>query len=450
MIIEDLLDLHLFPSTKVLFVEDTTRNLPARYRSKYVDAYACSKDNAMSYPFFYNKEIEKVNFPTDYFDTVVYFGSFALESVGLTEAFRIVKQINKGGKFILHVPSRNVTGRAVKILEELGFAIENASFSKTPGTIVIARKTSVNRPKLILPPGIGDSYWVLVKLQSFLRENNLGLPDVYVVGRADNQYGTHARSFSFLEMFPFINCTWEYIDYDYAVKEIGRPVVSQQLWIEANEQAGRSIFPGLFGSDYFFCYNGCINNSVTLEAANPEYSCNWYPPMFTSLHQDRYMRESIAKYGNYILLSFAFRGTFLSWAEQFPVEAIIQYAKLLAERTNFKIILTGGLWDAVDVGLNHIADNTDCVNLMGKTTVEELFGLIRGSKCVVGYPSGLIMMAPVLGGKSLSLWNDYYPEATSWNVVPPDSRNVRWFVEKTAGLSVKRLVSKTVEVVGIE
>jgi len=77
-----------------------------------------------------------------------------------------------------------------------------------------------------------------------------------------------------------------------------------------------------------------------------------------------------------------------------------------------------------------------------------MFALLRGSEIVVGYPSGLSMIATVFGVKTLTVWNDFYPEATWWNVAPPSAKNTLYHVLASKGLTAQRLSEKAVEVAG--
>lgn len=430
------LNKHLFSAMKVLFLGLNDTHLIDEYREKYVDAYACLK---IEHPFVYQQNIRDIHFPTDYFDAIVYYSTQGFCLKELKEIKRILKSVGDDGKLILH-SSKNIKKEIYDILIKMDFTLEVIQYTEKTGTIVLARKPIQIRPKLLFPPGIGDSYWVLTKLQSFLKRENLSLPDIYIVGREDNKYHSHTRTFPFLEMFPFLNTSWKYIDYDKASEETAK------IWIEAYEEKGRTIFPNILGSDYFFCYNGYINNGVALEEVDPDLQCNWFPDMFVSLHQKQYGVRAKIKYNKYILFSFGFRGTYTYWANEFSAKDVSNYINKVIKETNLTPILVGARWDAEDVGVRYILDNTDCIDLLGLTTVEELFGLIKNSECVVGWPSGLTMFSPVLGQKALVIWNDLYSINTFWNVVPPATRNKTYFIKNTKDITVDSLANTTFEI----
>ena len=123
--------------------------------------------------------------------------------------------------------------------------------------------------RILVPPGIGDVYWVLVKLASFIAKNNLAKPELTIVSYPD-EFDSHLRSIPFLEMIPWIS--------------IGNPqFVSNadgldDLWREAYNGPGRSVFPSVMGYDYLMSYNGCINSGGWIETAD-DYACDWSIPV---------------------------------------------------------------------------------------------------------------------------------------------------------------------------
>ena len=91
-------------------------------------------------------------------------------------------------------------GAVAYLVKSIGFNIVKAT-EPNPGKIVFyLEKSKQNRTKILLPPGIGDIYWVLTKLESFLEINNIDLPDIYI-----QEQGVKNRGLAFIEKFPFLN-----------------------------------------------------------------------------------------------------------------------------------------------------------------------------------------------------------------------------------------------------
>ena len=288
-------------------------------------------------------------------------------------------------------------------------------------------------PKILLPPGIGDVYWSLVKMESFLEQNGLGRPDVYIASQADI-HGSETRAFPFIEHFSFVNSTGVVVD--------NSVLGESTFWTHAYTQPHTGIFADVIGYDYFMAYNGPINAGLSLEVADEEYACNWDLRIPDSQRQNDIVHSLTAQYAPYIVYHFGTRGTYKYWTDEFQVGKIAESIKRASKRTGTTPILAGGVWDRQDKGLLKIMRKAKCVDMLGKTSFEGLCGLIRGSEMVVGYPSGLEMLATILGKKTLTLWSEYYPFGTSQHVVAPNKVGSVYFTEKTKGLTVKKLVNK--------
>ena len=293
-------------------------------------------------------------------------------------------------------------------------------------------------PKILLPPGIGDVYWSLVKLQSFLKKKKMGKPDVYVACRPD-KFGSENRAFDFIEQFPFVNSTRTVLNNDLAPDE---------FWTHAYTQKETGIFKDVIGCEYFVAYNGSINAGRSLEETDPEIACNWDTVLPGGSTRSPIAQKMWTRYTKYIVYHFGTRGTYRYWTDDFSVNQIVQSIKEISKNTETTPILVGGEWDREDPGLLQIRDSVPCVDMMGKTSFKEICGLIRGAEMVVGFPSGLSMISPMLGTKTLSLWSNLYPRRTRWNVVAPQFRNKLYFVNKTRGLSINYLVERVVALNG--
>ena len=428
-------------------------------RETGLDAYGCEiATYAYGKPdgLVYRRRLEDVNFPADYFDKVTCFDM--LEHVMnpvrvLSELFRITKQ---GGCCFVEIPrffhpsgehhwKREhlwfFTEEQLKsLLEQTGFASVEINHPIESKVLCSAVKPPQERPSVLVPPGIGDSYWSVVKLQSFLEREGLGLPDIYVAAPREKKFQGHKRSFPFLEMFPFLHSTGE------ALSAEGPD--DKKLWREAYSRPGRTIFKNVLGCDYFMSYNGHLRVGKPLEAVDPDLKCNWTPPMFVSLEQDYFRQGCIERYGSYAVFYFIFQGTYSYWTRQFPVESVVQLVRSITVQTKCVPVFVGALWDAESPLLNRVkAAVPGCVDLVGKTSVAQLFGVLRGAKVTVGYPSGLTIASAALGVKTLIIWNDFYDGNFAWYAVPPAVRGTTYFAENTKSASAEYLAARATELV---
>lgn len=430
-------------------------------RGRGMDAFGCEIGKyhySRAQEFTYPKRFEDIHFPTDHFDVVTSHDvvEHVLDPAGfLSEMFRAMAQ---GGQGYIEIPDFfHQSGghhwkyaehiwfftldQFRKMLSDAGFKVISVRKPVEAKVVFHVSKPDQTRPSILLPPGIGDSYWELVKLQAFLKREKLGLPDVFIACRRYNSYNSHNRAFPFLEMFPFVHsagqtCSLEGKEY-------------KQLWREAYHKCGQTIFKDVAGCDYFFSHNGYMGKGVPLDKVDPGLACNWDLPMFVSLQQEAFRRKSIDQYGKYIVFYFVFQGTYKYWLKEFPMTELIEYIKVLTAKTGFTPVIVGAAWDADHRVLRHLKVESGCVDLIGKTTLEEVFGLMRGAEMVVGFPSGLSIMSTVLGTKTLLIWNDYYNSQFVWNSCPPSTKNTTYFTENTKGLTVDGLVNKSLSVLGL-
>lgn len=410
-------------------------------------AYAQNRD------FIYSDRLENVHFPTDHFDRVTCHD--VLEHVPdfmafIDEMFRTTKQ---GGVCIIDFPNFEdkagahhwkeehlwylTADQLTNVLQKAGFTITDVQHPIESKTTVWCNKPQQTRTTILLPPGIGDSYWSITKLQAFLKREKLALPDVHVASNRDMKHNGHKRAFPFLEMFPFLKATGE----------THTTESQKEIWKEAYAQEGRTIFKDVLGCDYFISYNGHLRVGAQMEELDPDLETDWNPPMFVSLEQRRFKQECQAKYGKYIVFYFIFQGTYTYWLKQFGVDRLVDFVVQTCRETGATPIFVGAQWDAEENTLNRLKrEIPKAVDLVGKTNVAQLFGLLRGAELIVGYPSGLSIISTVLGAKTLIIWNKFYNRDFAWYACPPATRGKTYFIEDTEGLEVKPLVKMAVDI----
>lgn len=424
------------------------------------EAYGCEigKYNYSSNSsYIYYKEFENINFPTDHFDKITSHDviEHSLNPIKiLSEIFRSLKQeglfyidfpnyFDESGKH--HWKKEHIWYFSIEDLGEIfgkiGFIIKKVSRPIPSKILFCLQKPKQQRVKILYPPGIGDSYWSIIKTQAFLKRENLGIPDIYIASPREKEFDGHKRAFPFIEMFPFLNSTGETLD--------NNNPESRPIWNEAYKYKGRTIFKDVLGYDYFISYNGHLRYGEEMEKIDSDLECNWTPPMFISLEQELFRKECIQKYGKYIIFYFVFQGTYCYWTKEFPIESVIQSIEEIVKKTNLIPVFAGAIWDNKKDDLLSIVRKSipNCVDLTGQTTLPQLFGLIKGSQAVVGYPSGLTITSGMLGIKTLIIWNNYYNKDFAWYCCPPSVRNKTYFIENTKGLNSSKLANKVLELV---
>lgn len=434
------------------FVDECRKRGAQAYGCEIAE-YADGSDNS----FIYQGQFEKLNFPTDHFDKVTCHDvlEHVLDPLQMVrEMFRTTKQ---GGTCIIDVPRFHhaagehhwkavehiwffTTEQLKRLLERVGFVVTDIKNPIESKEVFYCVKPGQDRPSILVPPGIGDSYWSIIKMEAFLKREKLGLPDVHVVCPREKKYQGHRRSIPFIELFPFLNCSGKVLGGD-------RDPNLRPLWQEAYAKQGRTIFTNVLDCDYFLSYNGHLRFGAEMEELDPDLKTDWLTPMFKSLEQENFRLDCLDKYGKYNLFYFVFHGTYKYWTQQFPVQQVIECVNKITEQTGHVPIFTGAKWDAEERALNKVVECVpNAVDLRGKTTVDQVFGLIRGSELFVGYPSGLTIMGAVFGAKTLIIWNTYYNMDFAWFCAPPTTRGENYFIEFTKGLTAEKLVETSVNI----
>lgn len=427
-----------------------------------LDAYGCEikpYDNAKELNRTYQTRFEEAAFPTDYFNYITCHDVLEHVINPLEAVLEIIRVLKQDGTCFIDVPRfYHQSGKhhwkylehiwfftedqLENILTTAGFTIRKVYHPIESKTVFVCSKPKQKRTKILMPPGIGDSYWSIVKLESFIERYNTGLPDVYQLiqkTRVAQNEKLANRATSFLEMFPFLAAKG--VHYQREGKKV------RAIWREAYLRPGRTVFKDVLGFDYMLAYNGRFRAGETLEEAD-NLKCNWYPKRFVSLAEERFKEDCMQTYGKYAVFYFVFHGTYKNWSDQFPVDEVIKAVNLIVSKTGLTPIFVGAAWDAGNDQLKHLIKSVPkAINMLGQTSLEQLFGLLRGSELVVGYPSGLTIMATVLKAKTLIIWNHYYNTAFWFNSCPPDARYTNYYVDCTDGLIAEYLSDRCLAIV---
>ena len=412
--------------------------------------------DARSTEHTYFGRFERLNFPTDHFDRVTCHDVLEHVPDPVATVGEALRTLKPGGVFTVDFPAFwNDRGEhhwkpehlwfltpehLQSLLQKAGFRVISTSRPIETKVVVHAVKPLQQRPSILLPPGIGDSYWSLVKLRAFLRREKLPVPEIHIACNRELRHSGHKRAFPFIELVPFCHSSG-------VTHESGRDPELMALWKEAYAQEGRTIFKDVVDCDWFISYNGHLRVGKQLEDLDLDLPCEWFLPLWESLKQRKVREQSVQQYGRYVVCYFVFQGTYSHWTRQFPVtEVVVTVNKL--KSAGLTPVFVGAGWDAEEKTLQQVLRGVrGAVNLLGKTSVQELFGLIQGAEAVVGYPSGLTIMGTVLRKKTLIIWNDYYNEDFFWHCAPPETRGTTYFVETTRGLTSDRLSGRVLGIV---
>jgi ADP-heptose:LPS heptosyltransferase len=108
----------------------------------------------------------------------------------------------------------------------------------------------------------------------------------------------------------------------------------------------------------------------------------------------------------------------------------VKLAEIIFDSTKRKTVLMGAQWDSAYAAMVKRLDVRNCIhNFVGKTTISEALGLLREASFLVGFLSGLVILATRFKIPCVSFWPTleqaphwYDPEKFQMSWVPPNAK----------------------------
>lgn len=280
--------------------------------------------------------------------------------------------------------------------------------------------------RILVPPGIGDIYWVMVKLRGFCRAHGIKDPEIWIDAPNDRK-----RSIGFIERITFVKAGGYFCRSGDSPatamagrrKRLGIPDATRE---EAYTRDGRHAFRGIDGFDWFLSFNGSINAGRSLDEVEPQWPAEWDIPFMVTAGEAQYGAVLRASAGPYVVAAFFDAGFYRRWLAELPPADIYEMLSRIHDGTGRRIILTGASWD--DSPLNRALMDMDSqhgriLSLIGETTLEQYFGALRASDGCIGFPAGNTMMGAVFGRPTAIIWNKFFDRRMWRNALPPHLRN---------------------------
>jgi hypothetical protein len=274
-------------------------------------------------------------------------------------------------------------------------------------------------PRILVLPGIGDIYWVLVKLEAFCRREGLGTPEVHVW-----DLDGRARGLDFLERVPFVTVG------EYWKPEPGRRKGLPREFQESYHQARRVVYPHFRGFDYYIAVNGQLRHGRSVDEAMPGLDSNWmFPLEMRVLPEDA---EAAAIFQSslperYIVAHFSKFGMFEKWVQHWNAKDCAEYVRRIEAATGYSVILTGSKWDE-GFASEITAAGWPGLNLVGLTGPAEFYALWRGASGCIGWCGGNTILATALRVPTQIIWSrTHFPAEGFWRFACPPEADRKWY-----------------------
>ena len=245
-----------------------------------------------------------------------------------------------------------------------------------------------------MPPGIGDLHWIMTKLESFKEKNNI--EKIKVVMNLDwmTQNNRHTYSIDYLNLIPFV---------DSAESKAGTMPFEYAL----AGGSGKPLFENIDGCDYMIELNSRLEAGVKLKDILPEYDTNFDYPIIRHPGPDEWAEGIVQRAGGKVAIIFTAStpGNDI-WANKLWVPRDWwQVIQGIYNETKCKPVLVGGTWDEDYARRLCQFDHKGIIlNIVGQTTVMQLFALLRKASVVVAYQCGVMMMSVHFRTPTAAFW----------------------------------------------
>ena len=245
-----------------------------------------------------------------------------------------------------------------------------------------------------MPPGIGDLHWIMTKLESFKEKNNI--EKIKVVMNLDwmTQMNYHHYSLDYLKLIPFI---------DSAESKAGAMPFEYAL----AGGSGTPLFKNVGGCDYLIELNSKLEAGIKLKDILPEYDTNFDYPIIKHPGPDEWaehIKQSIG--GKLVILFTASTAGNDIWAHKlWSPNDWMELAKKIYKETKCRLVLVGGKWDKdYAQRLCQFDHDKIILDIVGQSSVNQLFALLRIADVVIAYQCGVMMMSVHFRTPTAAFW----------------------------------------------
>lgn len=261
--------------------------------------------------------------------------------------------------------------------------------------------------RILVLPGIGDIYWVAVALRDFARKHGIQEMEVAVW-----DFDGRRRSLEYVERIPFVKAAGYFVKPPHP----GKLPEFRTSYLTGEQ----SVFPGLFGFDYYIAVNGALRTGKTVEEA---MGCDtdWYFEL-RQTDLERVAQGSLReRHGPYIVCHFSDFGIFKPWVKAWGIEGCAVLLRRLHDATGCQMLLTGCDWDKpFSDAIAQRAGSKGVVSIAGDTTPDQFFGMMRGARGVIGWCGGNTILATALKKPTLIGWSQVcFPDRRFFHTACP-------------------------------
>jgi len=255
----------------------------------------------------------------------------------------------------------------------------------------------------LVPQGIGDSIWALLKVQDISKKIDDGVINVFIAC-LDANNSSEARSLEFIRRFDFVNKCEMY----------QMPMEGRQgcLLLPGDAADANGLYryidngaTALNGIDYVLLPNCTLERGIRIEEWLPDYEVNW-----NVMDHFRFEEmEMIDKHYIVFFLSSTQNNTIAGHNRNslWTPEQWVELGRRIQKQFGYSICVVGADYD-ISYYSDYVApllpDYDYWFNYIGRFDIEQTFAIIKNARFVVSYQSGIGIVANYMNVPVAMFW----------------------------------------------
>lgn len=253
------------------------------------------------------------------------------------------------------------------------------------------RKKIIKRVSIGTPPGMGDSYWVMTKMESFKEKNAIDHLTVIV-----HRDPIHYYTADYIKLLPFVD----------EVKGTNETLQIGQFY-EDKENPGY-IAKNIQGVDYLIDPGAKMwLKGIHLQDILSEYETNYQLPINLSLASREFASAIREKNkGKLVLFYTSSIGNNGNWnKDEWKYKDWMALINLIYEYSHIRPIAIGAEWDRNYINeLKKLDKNNTIQDFVGGVDIQLTLSLIKEANLVISFTCGIPIFATYFGIPAVSFW----------------------------------------------